>query len=366
MISQIGRETPPDWLRRTPVMTTQTDAAVRRLWGGEFQATTLLTNDGPRCIIDQQDGCNCLVDENDSHHGNGVVLNPPAGGGRIAMLFENLMYVASAYTVTARDDMPYPYAGAAGHRSMWWVNVVEDTEPGWYTWDGVASRNITNPPVADGAQVMITDANSVARASGRMMTVTRTGWSGDLMGTVIGDPIHNDDDAELREIQVRGWVSLAPEHQAPPTPEEWVDPMSEMTHVDKIAHLNTRFHALVTGAREMAIEEDWCDNYNSASESIGIAEQDYIRERAEPTTFELRLALTYNISASNLDDILVDQFDGSHNVRDGVDVTSYVEVTVTQSESGDFDEDAHDIDDVLESAGYTGYDEYNIENERQI
>lgn len=365
-VSQIGQVTPPSWLRKIPMMSTQSDATIRQSWGGEFQGVTVL-GDRPHVIVDRQDGCGCLIDEDNNHHSNATVLNPNAEGGRIALLFEDMVYVTEAYAITYRDDMAYPYAAAGGHRSMWWVRVVDTTEPGWYTWDAVPTRNMTNPPVGDGAQVMITSAQNVARASGRMMRVTSTRWGGDLIGTVIGDPVSNDDGQELVTIDVNGWISLAPEHQQPPTPEEWVDPMADMSHAEKIARLNTRFAALTTGARLMAVEQDWCDNYDEASEQMGLAEDDYLRkDDVEPITYELNIALTYNLSASTLDGILADRFNGSHDVRNSVDVVSYVTVTVTQDEGGEFDEDEHDIDDVLDSAGYSDYDEYNIESERQV
>lgn len=364
-ISKIGQVEPPTWLHNTPMMLSVRDHEVRSSWGEEFQATTIL-GDRPRTIVDRQDGCGCLIDSDDNHHGNAVVLNP-AGTGRIALLYENLMYVSGGgYTITASEDTAFPYATADRHRSMWWVKVAEETEPGWYTWDGTPTRNRTNPAVPDGSQVMITDAAHVARASGRMMTVSNTTWGGSLTGRVIGDPVSNDNGGELTDINVRTWIALAPEYQEPEPVPEWVDPTADMTHAQKIERLNERFQRLVTGAREMAVEEDWCGEYENSSEEMGISEEDYNRRRREPVTYELQIALTYSLSASTLDDVLNDHFDGSHDVRNSVDVVSYVTVTVTQEDGEEFDEDEHDIDDVLENAGYTGYDEFNIESERQV
>lgn len=366
-ISQIGQVAPPSWLRQTAMMSSDSDVTIRASWGGEFQATTVLS-DRPRVITDRQDGCGCLLDEEDNHHSNAPVLNPAAGGGRIALLYENLVYVSGeGYSVTSREGMAYPYASADGHRSMWWVRVVEDTQPGWYTWEGTPTRNMTNPRVTDGSQVMITNAGNVARASGRMMTVVSTGWgSSTLTGRVIGDPVANDSGDRLDTIQVATWVSLAPEHQEPEPVAEWVDPMADLTHAQKIARLNDRFERIVTAAREMAVEEDWCGEYERASEEMGIAESDFNRYRREPVTYELSIALTYTLSASTLDTVLNDHFNGSHDVRDSADIVSHVQVTVTQEDGGDFDEAEHDIDDVLENAGYSGYEDFTIESERQV
>ena len=364
-LSKIGEVSPPEWLRRVDMMRVVRDHDVRSSWGDEFQATTLLA-DRVRVITDRQDACGCLIDEDNNHHSRGVVLNPAAGNGPIALLYENMMFVASDYSVTWREGMAYPHATASRHRSMWWVNVQEDTEPGWYTWDGIPTRNVTNPRVPDGTQVMITDASNVARASGRMMTVNNTTWGGSLTGRVIGEPVVNDDGGELTNINVRGWIALAPEYQEPEPTPEWVDPMADMSHAEKIQHLETRFQALITGAREMSVEQDWCGEYENSSEEMGIAEADYSRSRSEPVTYELSMALTYNLSASTLDDVLNTHFSGSHDVQSGVDIVSYVRVTVTQESGGDFDEDEHDLDEVLDNAGSSGYEDYSVESERQI
>lgn len=363
--SMVGElESPPDWLRYRPGMVT----ASRRDLNTPFEPTKVLTRDSLITLRDENPtGCGCLVNNEDGgHFDNGVILNPNQQSvgeqERVALLYENLMYVGVPTRWWAESELPHIEVGMA--QSMWWVRST--LEPGWYDNQGNRVEYEFNPQwLMDGIEVMPTRVASGTRMLGRM--ARRDSGSGRV--EPIGPSVLNDNGVRGPERWTVDTfiVPLIPHRPGlpPEVPVEWVDPMEGRTHEQKIALLNERFSNLTQATISKAKDEDWCENYEDASEAMGLAEADY-RRTATTTTYEVTMLLTYCVGAATLDSVLYDQFGGNHDVRDSIDVESRVNITVTQEGGEDFDEDTHDLEEILESAGYSGYDESEVDTWRTV
>lgn len=368
--SMVGElESPPEWLRSRPGMV----RATRRDLETPFQPTMMLTREPVITLRDENpSGCGCLVNNEDGgHFDGGVILNPNQGSvevdgqeSRVALLYENLMYVGVPTRWLAEEaELPRIEVGMA--QSMWWVRST--LEPGWYDNQGNSVNYEFNPQwLDDGVEIMPTRVANGTRLLGRMARRSNI----DRRAEVIGPPLLND----RGEPGVERWlidtfiVPVAGHRPGlpPEVPPQWVDPMADMTHEQKVTRLNERFSNLTQATISLAKDEDWCSNYEDASESMGLAEEDYKRSSPEPTTYEVTVRLTYSVGPNTLDGVLYDNFGGSHDVRDSVDVESRVNITVTQEDGEDFDEDNHDIDEILESAGYSGYDDSEVDTWRTV
>lgn len=357
-------ESPPQWLRFRSGMVS---AAVNELDWTPFMPTKMLANGGVITVRDDNPGDDCLVnDEDGGHLGSGVILNPDqeyVREQRVALLYENLMYVGVPTRWFAAADLPRVEVGMA--QSMWWARTT--LEPGWYDNQGNAVGYEFNPTyLPDGVEVMPTRVAYGTRVLGRMGR--RIGGAGRV--ELIGPPLLNDEGTAVEQWQVETFIVPTGAHRPglpPEVPVVWEDFLGDRTHEQKVALLNERFSNLTQATISKAKDEDWCDNYEEASERMGLSEEDYKRSTPEPTTYEVTMRLTYSISASTLDSVLYDHFGGSHDVQDSAEVQSLVNITVTEDEGGeDFDEDRHDLDEILESAGYSGYDESEVDTWRTV
>jgi hypothetical protein len=334
-------------------------SASRAAMGEPFQPTRVLLPGGVTQLRDEAaPGCGCLVDDRDGGHiGRAVVLNPNqewVGQERVALLYENLMYVGVP-TVWHEDE--FPRVAVGNIQSMWWVRTT--LEPGWYDNQGTRQEYEVNPQwLDDGVEVMPLSVVNGSRLIGRMARRRRA----DGHCSPIGEPVITDRGEEIDWWVVNSFIVPLPQHRSslpPAAPAEFIDTTVELTHEQKIARLNERFSALTQATISKAKDEDWCENYEEASERMGLAEEDYTRASDEPTSFEVTIDLNYSLGASALDRILNSEFGGDHNILDDVTVESRITVTVTQN-SNDFDRNLHDWGDILDSAGYTGYDDYDI------
>lgn len=358
--SVIGTEVqPPEWLNRgeRPGMTRSNRASM----GEAIEGVRALTDEALITLSGERGSdCTCLVSEQGGHFGAAVILNPSqedvGEGERVALLYENLMYVGTPDRFDTRHDMQFVQAGRA--RSMWWVKT--ELQPGWYNNSGTLVDVMINPQyLTEGTEIMPINVANGTRLLGEMMRVDRLPYA-----NVIGEPVQSDSGGPLSRWVIETYIVPRPEHRpALPdaVPVEYVDTTVDMTHEQKVTRLQERFAALTRATAEKAVDEDWCSNYEDACEAMGLAESDYTKQQTEPdVTYNVRIRLSYNISATALDDILNSQFGGSHDILDSIDVDSYVSVNVTQA--GDFDQDSHDWDDILDNAGYSDYDEIDIEN----
>lgn len=355
--SVIGTEVqPPEWLDRVRPGMTRTNRA-------EMNGVT----EGVRALVDEAlitlseavpHDCNCLVSGTGGHFGAAVILNPSqedVGESRIALLYENMMYVGADPRFVNENDLPYAQVGRA--RSMWWVKT--NLQPGWYNNAGTLVDVTINPQYLDeGTEIMPINVANGTRLLGQLMRVDRLPYA------QVTDPVQSDRGGPLTRWVVESYIVPRPEHR-PATPEavpmEYVDPTVDMTHEQKVTRLQERFAALTRATAEKAVDEDWCSNYEDACEAMGLAESDYTKEQQEEdVTYSVRVRLSYNISATAWDEILNSRFGGSHDIQDDSYIDSTVSVTVTQA--GDFDRDNHDWDEILDSAGYNDYDEIEIEN----
>lgn len=364
--SVIGTEVqPPEWLNRgaRPGMTRSNRASM----GEAIEGVRALTDEALITLSGERPSdCNCLVSGQGGHFGAAVILNPSqedvGEGERVALLYENLMYVGTPDEFIAIEafseepDLPSVQVGRV--RSMWWVKT--ELEPGWYSNEGNLVEYMFNPQyLSEGVEILATNVANGTRLLGQIMRVDGLPYA-----RVIGDPVPNDRGNGIDRWVVDSYILPRPEHR-PALPEavpvEYVDTTVDMTHEQKVTRLQERFAALTRATAEKAVDEDWCSNYEDACEAMGLAESDYTKQQTEPdVTYNVRIRLSYNISATALDDILNSRFGGSHDIQDSIDVDSYVSVSVTQA--GDFDQDSHDWDDILDNAGYSDYDEIDIEN----
>lgn len=363
MAQVIGEEPLPGWLSARPGMLQQG----RGHMVGPIDGLRMLGPSRVRVVRDRSVSCGCFVDaEDDRHFDSSVLLNPDqdtVGERNVAVLYENLMYVGTM-TAAYLDENPLPRVQVGDAESMWWV--MSTLEPGWYDNEGRRVEYDFNPGWLDvGTQIMPTRVANGARMLGQMVA-----WQGGSYGEVITGPDIETDRGgpALHRWVLDRYINPRPEHRTalpPAVPIQWVDPTTGYTVGQKTARLEERFTALTEATISKAKDEDWCSEYNDASQLMGLAEKDYLREQAEPTSFEVSITLRYYLSASALDSIISDRFGGSHDIQDGVDVESPVRVTVTQ-DNDDWDEDSHDLDDVLESAGYSDYDEYTVTSWRTL
>lgn len=357
--SVIGTEiAPPEWLGRGARrgMVTSDRRAMGEIAEGTrvLAGTAMFTLDHTR-----QPDCGCLVPHGGGGHiGAGVVLNPPRDEvtGNIALLYENLMYVG-APTTFIEGTLPNVQVGRA--RSMWWVK--SELDPGWYDNRGERVEYIFNPQyLSNNAEIMALDVPNGTRLLGEMLRVDGLPYA-----LTIGGRVSTDLGDSLSRWSLSTYILPTAGHRSglrEPEPLEYVDATVDMTHQQKMVRLNERFTALTRATAEMAVEEDWCGNYEEACEAMGLSEDDYTKEeeQEEEVTYDVVLHLTYHLSAEAFDEVLNSRFGGTHDVRDSMDVVSKVTVNVTQR--GDFDRDQHDWDEILDSAGYDDYDEYSVEN----
>lgn len=363
MTQVIGEEPLPQWLRPRRGMLQQS----RMQTDGQTAGLRMLSGRGVKVVDDRTTGCGCFVDAADSRHfDQGVLLNPDQdtiGERRVAVLYENLMYVGTM-TAAYLDENPLPRVQVGDAESMWWV--MSTLEPGWYDNEGRRVEYDFNPGWLDvGTQIMPTRVANGARMLGQMVA-----WQGGSYGEVITGPDIETDRGgpALRRWVLDRYINPRPEHRAalpPAVPFQWVDPTADYTIGQKTARLEERFTALTEATISKARDEDWCSEYNDASQLMGLAEGDYLREQSTPTSFEVSITLRYDLSASALDSIISDRFGGSHDIQDSVDVESPVRVTVTQ-DNDEWDEESHDLDEVLDSAGYSDYDEYTVTSWRAL
>lgn len=356
--SVIGTEVePPEWLsrgmRRGMVTSSQADMGDIAEGTRVLTGTTMFTLEHRRRSDD-----GCLVPFGGGGHvSSAVLLNPPRDEitGNVALMYENLMYVG-APTASTEGDLPSMQVGSA--RSMWWVK--SELDPGWYDNQGEAVEYQFNPQyLSNNAEIMALDVPNGTRLLGQMLRVDGLPYAltiGGRVPTDMGDP--------LSRWSISAYILPRSPHRsglAAPEPIEYVDATVDMTHEQKVARLQQRFVSLTRATAEMAVEEDWCSNYEDACEAMGLAESDYTKEdEEEDVTYSVRVRLSYHISASAWDDILNSRFGGSHDIQDSTDIDSLVTLTVTQA--GDFERDQHDWDEILDSAGYGDYDEYSVEN----
>lgn len=365
MAQVISEQEPlPEWLQYRQGMLRQT----RMQTTGPIEGLRLISGRGVKRVRDRPLGCGCFVNaDGDRHFDDGVLLNPDTttiDGRNIALLYDNLMYVGTM-TAAYLTDTTTPRVQVGQAESMWWV--VSTLTPGWYDNQGNRVEYTFNPRWLDvGTQVMPTRVANGTRMLGQMVE-----WQGGSRGRLAGNRrVATDRSGEdLNTWALDTYINPRPEHRPampPPVPVQWVDPTADFTVGQKTARLNERFAALTEATISKARDEDWCDDYNMASQMMGLAEEDYLREQeTTPTSFEVSITLRYDLSASVLDTIISNQFGGSHDIQDSVDVESPVRVTVTQ-DNDDWDEDSHDLDEVLESAGYSDYDEYTVTSWRTL
>lgn len=358
--SMIGTEiVQPEWL--SSGMRSGMIAQFRTAMGTIEEGTRVLSREGVVTLDHTREPeCGCLVPHGGGGHiGSGVLLNPHReyiGDNSVALLYEGLMYVGRPDGFFMEEQIPHIQVGQA--KSQWWV--MSNLEPGWYDNQGQQVEYRFNPQyLSNEVEIMALDVANGTRLLGQMMRVDGLPYARTLNG-----PVATDRDGDLERWVIASYILPRAEHRAAlpePVAVEWVDPTVDMTHQQKITRLNERFTALTRATAAMAVDEDWCGNYEEACEAMGLAESDYTKEEEEEdVTYSVRVRLSYHISASAWDDILNSRFGGSHDIQDGTDIDSLVTVTVTQA--GDFEQDSHDWDDILSSAGYDDYDEIEIEN----
>jgi hypothetical protein len=355
--SLIGEQVPPpEWLRSRQGMVSSRRPDV----GNDSAGLKMLRPAGVATLSDQEPGgCECLIMEGPDrgHIEWAVALNPDQewiAGRRVALLYEGLMYVGDTPAFQSGD---FPRMAYGDIESMWWT--VTSLEPGWYDNTGTRVTYELNPQyLPNGAEVMPVRVLNGSRLIGRMVRHQ------DREFRTIGGPVENDRGVPIDSWAVASYILPRGEHRSSlpaPVPPEWVDPTEGMTHLEKVARLNERFATLTRTTAEKAVDEDWCSEYEDACEAMGLAEEDYTKEKEEdPVTYTVRVRLSYHLTASALDSILNDRFGGSHDIQEGADVESIVSVTVTQNDGEDFDEDSHDWDDILSNAGYDDFDEHEI------
>jgi hypothetical protein len=100
-----------------------------------------------------------------------------------------------------------------------------------------------------------------------------------------------------------------------------------------------------------ATEEDWCDQFERECEAVGLSVSRAGR------LVEVRMTLTYQIRATDLDSILSKEFGGDHDVFDSVDVES----RVTLSGIPLRDAEQSEMSEHLSEAGYSGWDTYEVD-----
>ena len=363
MAQVISEEPLPGWLSSRPGMLQQT----RNQMVGPIEGLRLLGERGVRVVRDREISCGCFVDaEDDRHFDQGVLLNPDqdtVGERNIALLYENLMYVGrmtAAYT----ENNPLPIVRVGQADSMWWV--ASTLEPGWYDNAGSRVEYEFNPAyLAQGAYVMPTRVANGTRAIGQVLR-----WEGSRGHVTTGPDITTDRGSDaLRTWVLDTYIAPIPQHRPSlpaAVPVEFVDSTAELTHEQKVTRLNERFTALTQATVSLAKDEDWCGDYDEASRRMGLSEDDYSRTaNTEPTSFEVSITVRYELDASALDSIISDRFGGSHDIQMSLDVESPIQVTVTQ-EGEEFDQSTHDWDDILDSAGYSDYEDIDITSWRTI
>ena len=379
--SLIGTEVaPPTWLAHRSGMPRYT----RRALPGYEVPLHLLVSGGLRTITNARHtvNCGCWVPEGDAgHFDHGTLLNPTEEflreegrevPGRVALLYENLMYVGNLERIIDADGFPRAVVGRAV--SMWWT--PSSLAPGWYDNEGRQVEYQFNPRyLGDETEVMALSVANGSRLLGQMLRRTP--------GRTTYNPVNQNLTTDIGNQPMQNWmvetfIAPRPEHRSsvPESPRAVTpDPLEGLdTHEARIAEMERRFSALTLAASVRAREEDWCGDYEEACRTMGLSEDHYSRERTEDgeairnVTFEVTMELTYNIGTTALDRLLENEFTGSHDVRDSVDVKSRVTVNITQGITGDqdFDEDQHDLDEILDNAGYNDYDDADVLSWRTI
>lgn len=285
-----------------------------------------------------------------------VLLNPAfervVAERNVALLFEGLAYVVAMGNAVASGGAQNVISGSI--RSSWWS--LTDLEPGWYD--------------ASGGRIEAEVEVCPAGVSGRAVAMLVPGMPG-LEGSQfdVTEPATTDSvlgDFEGREgVFVHRWVLLPSEGSTPAesrTEATADEVIGEPTERERIQALRDRFDAIMQALKTHANEPgpgkgSWCSEYEQVMSSMGIAEEDYRRERTRK--YQASISIRYSLGPSDLDEVTQGRFGGDHDIQDSVEWVSSVTIDFeVEPDGGDPEENV--TDELLRAHGYQGYDDFDL------
>lgn len=351
----------------------------RKVYGSDVTAPMQLHPTPAAC------GSDCIIFENSTaHYTRAGVLNPdpdfrPQVGRRFALLFQDAIHVVDHGLVRLQRfvgmmrDWTYAVVDD-GPRSLWWT-LVEDVQAGWYDYEGNPIEVEFQPEVVPGMRLVATHVAGFPNLHGYAFTARDTAMDGDMCRGQFDPPLGETG----RPVGRADWN--VDEYFRIITPVPSGEPSGEGTpgveegegtpDAEEIAALNGRWSSLLEVVAQRANESDgdedkerWCGEYERAMEEIGVAQGDYARRLPENPPlreFVVEVSLEYRLSPSELDELTGERFGGSdHDVSEGVTWNSEVTVLVS---AVDAESAEARVDRVyLSGEGYSGFEDYNVQN----